>query len=159
MSARTEKIQLGGLVDMLGVELRIAQILADRVFSQCVDSPLAPGHYTILSIVYQNPGINQSALARCMYMDRSSMVPILDQFENKGWLHRKSRPQDRRSYALELSPAGQRVLHDAESKVLQLETVISGIMGKQEAADLLNGVKQLQQALHSLSAGSAGGGA
>jgi DNA-binding MarR family transcriptional regulator len=98
--------ELGNLVNMLGVELRIAQVLADRVFGQVNDPKMAPGHFTVLSLIHLNPGINQSALAKCMYLDRSTMVPILDQFEKKGWLKRREKANDRRAYALHLTAAG-----------------------------------------------------
>ena len=142
--------ELGNLVDMLGVELRIAQILADRVFARVNNPKMSPGHFTVLSLIHLNPGINQSALARSMYLDRSTMVPILDQFEKKGWLQRRARAEDRRAYALFLTPAGEKILDRAEQHVAALEEQISRQMGPRKRDKLLGLIKELQATLSNI---------
>jgi DNA-binding MarR family transcriptional regulator len=139
--------ELGNLGDMLGVELRIAQILADRVFGQVNTPKMPPGHFTVLSLIRLNPGINQSALARCMYLDRSTMVPILDQFEKKGWLERRPKANDRRAYALFLTHSGEKALAVVEKRVAELEDRISATIGKRKRRQLMALIKELQEAL------------
>ena len=148
-----QKPELGTLVDMLGVELRIAQVLADRVFGQVNDPKMAPGHFTVLSLIHLNPGINQSALAKCMYLDRSTMVPILDQFEKKGWLKRREKANDRRAYALHLTAAGKKTLAQAETRVEALEASISEHMGPGKRQQLLGLIKDLQNTLRAIDTG------
>ena len=145
-----ENPQLGNLDKMLGVELRIAQILADRLFTSSQQLRMAPGHYTVLSLIMLNPGINQSKLAHSMYLDRSSMVPILDQLEKKGWIERKRPPNDRRSHALYLTSAGRAALKRAEGEVLKLEESIAAEMGHDNCSSLLALIKQFQAALLTL---------
>lgn len=145
-----ENPQLGNLDKMLGVELRIAQILADRLFTSSQQLRMAPGHYTVLSLIMLNPGINQSKLAHSMYLDRSSMVPILDQLEKKGWIERKRPPNDRRSHALYLTNAGRAALKQADGEVLKLEESIAAEMGHDNCASLLALIKQFQAALLTL---------
>ena len=142
-----DKLALGDLDSMLGVELRIAQILADRLFASSPQLHMAPGHYTVLSLIELNPGINQSRLAQSMYLDRSSMVPILDQLEKKDWIERKRPPADRRSYALHLTPAGRAALKLADKEVHGLEESIATEMGRDKRASLLTLIKQFQTAL------------
>ena len=138
---------LGDLTQMVGVELRIAQILADKVFSEIQSPRMAAGHFTILSLIKLNPGINQSALAQCMYLDRSSMVPILDQFESKGWIERRRQMTDRRSYALHLTRKGRAVLKQSDQRVRDLETRITRRLGKENRDQLLALIGQFQNAL------------
>lgn len=145
-----ENPQLGNLDKILGVELRIAQILADRLFTSSQQLRMAPGHYTVLSLIMLNPGINQSKLAHSMYLDRSSMVPILDQLEKKGWIERKRPPNDRRSHALYLTNAGRAALKQADGEVLKLEESIAAEMGHDNCASLLALIKQFQAALLTL---------
>jgi DNA-binding MarR family transcriptional regulator len=147
-----ENPQLGNLDKMLGVELRIAQILADRLFASSQHLKIAPGHYTVLSLIKLNPGINQSKLAHCMYLDRSSMVPILDQLEKKVWIERKRPPNDRRSHALYLTDAGSAALQQADEEVQKLEESIAVQMGHDNCASLLALIKQFQTALLKLQA-------
>lgn len=141
---------LGNLNTMLGVELRIAQILADRLFNSSQQLCMAPGHFTVLSLIMLNPGINQSRLARSMYLDRSSMVPILDQLESKGWLQRSRPPNDRRSYALQLTAAGHTACQQAGQEVDQLELSITEKLGKANREQLLELIKKFQTVLVSL---------
>jgi len=142
-----ENPQLGNLDKMLGVELRIAQILADRLFTSSQQLRMAPGHYTVLSLIKLNPSINESKLAHCMYLDRSSMVPILDQLEKKGWIERKRPPNDRRSHALYLTNAGRAALKHADREVHKLEDSIAAKMGHDDCASLLALIKKFQTAL------------
>jgi len=146
----SEKPQLGNLDKMLGVELRIAQILADRLFASSRQLRMAPGHYTVLSLIKLNPGINQSRLAHSMYLDRSSMVPILDQLEKKDWIERKRPPNDRRSHALYLTNAGHTAVKQADREVNKLEESIATEMGHDNCANLLALIKQFQAALLTL---------
>lgn len=141
------EINLGTMTDMLGVELRIAQILADRVFSGSSAAKLAPGHFTVLSLIKLNPGINQSSLARCMHLDRSSMVPILDQLQEKAWLERRRNATDRRAYSLHLTRKGSRMLDNSERQVIALESRISEAMGPNNRDKLLQLIQQLQVSL------------
>jgi DNA-binding MarR family transcriptional regulator len=145
--------RLGDLPDMVGVELRIAQILADKVYASVQQPGMASGHYTVLSLIDSNPGINQSTLARCMYLDRSSMVPILDQFENKGWIGRTRMAHDRRAHAIQLTRAGRTALKQADRKVRDLEKRIAEQMGSKKSEQLLSLIKQLQTALLALQDG------
>ncbi len=138
---------LGDLVNMVGVELRIAQILADRAFSEVQHPKMAAGHYTVLSLIDLNPGINQSALARCMFLDRSSMVPMLDQLESKGLLERRKNPTDRRSHALHLTGSGRNVLSRLDRSVRSLEEMFARKMGKKDRDELLALIKKLQSVL------------
>ncbi|MGI9328006.1 MAG: MarR family winged helix-turn-helix transcriptional regulator [Pseudomonadales bacterium] len=143
-------LKLGDLVHMVGVELRIAQILADQAFSDIQHPKIASGHYTVLSLVNLNPGINQSALARCLYLDRSSMVPILDQLENKGWIERRKQVTDRRSHALHLTRKGRTVLKQLDQPVRNLEAQITKQMGKKNRDQLLALIQQFQSVLLTL---------
>jgi DNA-binding MarR family transcriptional regulator len=148
--------ELGNLPEMLGVELRIAQILADRVFNVSQQAGLAPGHYTVLSLIKLNPGINQSELARCMYLDRSTMVPLIDQLQTRGWVERRPHSVDRRAYALHLTRKGQALLKRADIEVTELELSISQNLGQQQREHLLQLLKQLQEVLRETLEGSTG---
>ncbi|MEH6584415.1 MAG: MarR family transcriptional regulator, partial [Halioglobus sp.] len=128
----TDDIDLGGLVNMIGVELRIAQILADKAFSVSQEAKMPSGHFTVLTLINLNPGINQSMLAKSMYLDRSTMVPILDQLESKAWMERRKKPGDRRAYALYLTPQGKKVLGEAGTRVGELEAIVAEKMGPQK---------------------------
>ena len=143
-------VNLGDLTDMVGVELRIAQILADKAYSTSQDARMPSGHFTVLTLIDLNPGINQSSLARSMYLDRSTMVPILDQLESKGWMERRKKPGDRRAYALYLTRQGKRILKETGDRVSGLEASLANQMGAQKRDKLLELIRELQLALVAL---------
>ena len=145
-----DDMDLGELVNMVGVELRIAQILADKAFRACQDAKIPSGHFTVLTLIDLNPGINQSRLARRMYLDRSTMVPILDHLESKAWMERRKKPGDRRSYALYLTSQGKKVLDETAARVGELEARVAEKMGEQKRDELLALTKRLQRALLAL---------
>jgi DNA-binding MarR family transcriptional regulator len=147
---RNDNIDLGELVNMIGVELRIAQILADKAFNISQKAEIPSGHFTILALIDLNPGINQSMLAKCMYLDRSTMVPILDQLELKKWIQRRKKPGDRRSYALNLTAQGKKVLKKTGASVQALEGDITAKMGPEKRHKLLALTKEFQHALLAL---------
>ncbi len=142
--------ELGDLVHMVGVELRIAQILADKVFGDVQSPKLASGQYTVLALIKLNLDINQSALARCLFLDRSSVVPILDQLENKKLLEPRRHATDRRSYALHLTRKGRSVLTQLDRSVRNLEALITRQMGKDNRDQLLALIQQFQVVLLAL---------
>lgn len=100
------------LADSLGYAIRRAQVrsyaLLFRVFA--ADS-LTPGRMTALWIVASEPGVSQSVLADRLSITRASVVKVVDSLEALGLVRREAVPQDRRSYALTLTPAG---LHELE---------------------------------------------
>ena len=145
-----EVTNLGDLVDMLGVELRIAQILADKAFNISQKEKIPSGHFTVLTLIDLNPGINQSMLAKCMYLDRSTMVPILDQMELKNWIQRRKKSGDRRSYELSLTAQGKKVLKRTDVSVQALEANITAKMGPGKRQKLLALTKDFQHALLAL---------
>jgi DNA-binding MarR family transcriptional regulator len=57
-----------------------------RHFAHAVSAAegITPGLYGMLQAIGNNPGLSQSALAVAMEVDRSSIVKVVDQLEQKG---------------------------------------------------------------------------
>jgi DNA-binding MarR family transcriptional regulator len=71
---------------------------------------LTPPDAGILRKLAMDPGITQQALAEHLGVVPSRMVALLDGLEQRGLVERASSPDDRRSYALRLTPRGQEML-------------------------------------------------
>jgi DNA-binding MarR family transcriptional regulator len=132
-----QELELGSLADMLGVELRKSLLLAEKYFTEHCPVNILPGHFTILKLIQNNPGQNQTALAKAALIDRSTMVPIIDQFEKNSWVVREQSAGDRRAYALKLTQKGADLISELDSFVLDLEKKISKSLGKQNRQQLL----------------------
>src|SRR4051812_30486870 len=106
-----ERVKLGRLEPLLGYALRSAQI---RVFQDFADEMkelgLTPGQLGTLFLIEANRGLNQSELGAALGVDRSSVVPLIDRLQKRGWVRRAARATDRRAHALELAPGGAALL-------------------------------------------------
>lgn len=103
----------GLLPSLLGYMLRRTQsaVFGDfaATFARAGEA-LTPGEFGLLVLVERNAGLSQMALARALGIDRSTLVPILDRLQARGFLVRQRSPTDARTHALALTPAGDKAL-------------------------------------------------
>jgi DNA-binding MarR family transcriptional regulator len=69
---------------------------------------LNPSQFSALALIVANPGVSQSALARALSVERSAVVALIDNLQNRAFVSRDPVPGDRRSYALRATLAGIR---------------------------------------------------
>ncbi|MFT4826016.1 MAG: DNA-binding MarR family transcriptional regulator [Halioglobus sp.] len=144
------KLDLGTLTQMIVVEMRIGQILAEKALNSFSDTSITPGLFVILSLIDKNPGQKQGALAKAVMLDRSTMVPIIDHCEENEWLQRLPYKGDRRAHAIHLTKKGKALIEKLERNVLQLEEHIIHEMGKKDRNKFLELLKQFQGAVSNL---------
>ncbi len=69
--------------------LRRAHFLAEELFaSEFADESLTPRQKAALVIVYQQPGLNQNALADRLFMDRNTVAEMVKRLVATGLLRR-----------------------------------------------------------------------
>lgn len=73
---------------------------------------LSPPHAGILRMLRGSAGQSQQDVAESLGLHPSRMVAVLDELEGKGLVERRANPDDRRVYALYLTPAGEKALRD-----------------------------------------------
>lgn len=131
------------LQEILGVVLRETQNKGAKCFASQVDDSLAPGHYSVLKLIDLNPGSTQSALSKASGLDRSSMVPVIDYFENRGWVSRSKAKGDRRAYAVFILPSGKKELDRLDNLVESLEDKILSRLGQKKFDNLIHLLKEI----------------
>jgi len=103
-----KKLSSKGLESIYGYNLKRAYMVVSGAFR---DDPalesISPRLYTTLSLVAENPNTSQSTLAKALGIERSGMVKIVDNLEQRGWLERVPVVDDRRKYALNITPTGR----------------------------------------------------
>lgn len=108
---RAGEVRLGLLADHLAFHLRRAQDVSFQSFARRVGSAqLCPGHFTILTIIGENPGLNQTALSQATGRDKSTLTPALKALEHQGYITRTRSQTDRRAFLLALTPEGEAYL-------------------------------------------------
>jgi DNA-binding MarR family transcriptional regulator len=72
--------------------------------------PVTPMQGGMLLVIDDQPGLMQTRLAQIMDVEGPTLVEALGKLEEKGLVLRVRRDDDRRSYALQLTPAGRRAV-------------------------------------------------
>lgn len=104
-------IDFGPLAHWVGFNLRMAQEAAFQAFSRrSQDIGESPGRFATLTLIARNPGISQTELSHANGRDKSSLTPVVEDLVRRGLVERKRMNSDRRTYRLNLTPAGKKVL-------------------------------------------------
>lgn len=135
----------GFLADMVGLELHKAQKMAEKKYELTVGGKLQYGQLTILELIEHNPGQTQSAIAKAVGLDRSSLVPILKQFEKKKLIIRRKAQGDGRSNIIELTQEGEAVIAEFKPTVTELENSVADALGKDDYQQFVQLLKKFQR--------------
>lgn len=136
---RQPKLALGLLPDLVGYNLRKAQIAVFQNFQSAVaPHDITPGQFGVLILICENQGLSQSELGTAVGIDRSTMVAVIDRLESRGWVVRAPSPNDRRSYALELSAEGSALVEELIPRVRAHERAMVKDLSKAEQSVLID---------------------
>jgi DNA-binding MarR family transcriptional regulator len=137
-------VRMGPLADFIGFHLRRAQNASFQAFARRVgQTDLSPGTFALLTLIRHNPGISQTALSRADGRDKSSLTPALAALERHGLILRQRLPENRRTYALSLTPAGGLVLAKLERHARTHDRRLDRIVGLQRKAELIGLLRRI----------------
>lgn len=130
---------LGTLPNLVGYQLRLAQIAIFRDFSETLgEFDVTPGLFGVLVIIEANPDLKQSELAKATHLDRSTVVSVIDGLERRELVERRAALNDRRSNALRLTANGVALLKKLKRLVAEHEKRLVKNLGEDEKATLVN---------------------
>ena len=96
--------QTGRVGQLLFVAQQAAQALA---IERLEPLGLSPRVWGVLSTLTESGPLTQIELATTMAIDRTAMVYLLDDLEQRALVERVRSPQDRRAFLIHLTPAGR----------------------------------------------------
>ncbi|MBL4666305.1 MAG: MarR family transcriptional regulator [Sneathiella sp.] len=140
-------LELGPLEHNVGYHMRKSVLAAHSSFLRDTGVKLMTGQYSVMEIIANNPGRTQSAIAWAAGLDRSSLVPILNQFEKNGFITRDPVENDKRAYAVSLTEKGDRELKGLRQKVDDMEQVFIDGMGARNHKQLINLLQKFMDSL------------
>lgn len=109
---------------------------------------LTRAQWRIVSGLYGHAGMTQTELSERTGIARSPLGKIIDQLESKGYLERRSDPEDRRINRLHLTDVVVPLLEPARDVATRLEMdVMDGVSSVAEITELL---AKLNDRLHQL---------
>jgi DNA-binding MarR family transcriptional regulator len=139
--AARSSIDYGALERSIGYRLRRAQLAVFedviRIFGEI---GLRPGSFSVLLIVGRNPGLKQSEVSAALGIQRTNFVGLVDMLESRGLVVRRPSANDRRSYALHLTSAGETLVARAINLQRRHEAALArklGPGGREVLLDLL----------------------
>lgn len=132
-----DELDIGVLGSFVGYGLKRAYLNFQADFIASVGPlGLRPGQFAALSIIIDNPDISQSRLARALAIERSGVVLIVDDLENRDLISRNKVPGDRRSYALRATPLGVKLRQEAVVAIRRHEDRLMAGLTAEERATL-----------------------
>jgi DNA-binding MarR family transcriptional regulator len=102
--------QTGRVGQLLFAVQQVAQALATERLAPLGLSPRAWG---VLSTLTESGPLTQIELATTMSIDRTAMVYLIDELEQRALVERVRHPQDRRAFLIHLTSGGRETQRDA----------------------------------------------
>jgi DNA-binding MarR family transcriptional regulator len=145
-AAAAGALQLGGLSERLGYLLKRAQLKVFEDFLRCVAPlQLTPAQFSVLLLVDENPGRNQTEIANTLGILRPNFVAMLDGLESRGLCVRMRSANDRRSHVLTLTDKGRSTLARAKKLATEHEARLIEALGPASHAALLAMLTKIAQ--------------
>jgi DNA-binding MarR family transcriptional regulator len=136
--SRRAKLQNGLLPGLIGSHLRRAETAVFERFQRIVaDFGITPSEFGVLLLILENSGLSQSDLGKAIRADRSTIVALMDRFEERALVRRAPSPIDRRSHALQLTEKGVRLMDELIPRVQEHEKAIAAKLTRTEQAQLI----------------------
>jgi DNA-binding MarR family transcriptional regulator len=148
---RRKNINFGPLADRIGFVMRRAQLLIAREFNVMLQTlDLNTGQFMILTLVAHNPGLKQTEVSAALWIKRSNMVSQLRELERRGLVRRLPACNDRRSYALHLSPSGIELLQNMTRVSREHDRRMTNILGDHRKQQLMRLLRQITETAKSV---------
>ncbi|HEX5213636.1 MAG TPA: MarR family winged helix-turn-helix transcriptional regulator [Pseudolabrys sp.] len=139
-----DSLKFGPLEHWVGFNLRMAQEHAFAAFSRrSQEIGESPGRFATLTLIARNPGISQTELSHANGRDKSSLTPVVEDLVGRGLVERRRMREDRRTYRLNLTPAGKKTLTLLTRCARRHERVLDGIIGRRDRVRFLQVLKKI----------------
>jgi DNA-binding MarR family transcriptional regulator len=127
-----------GIEWLLGYNLKRAyMIVRDDFRKQVEQSVLSPRAFSVLTLIAETPRLTQSEVARRLGIERSGLVAIIDDLEERGLAKRTAVPGDRRSQALLATEEGCKLHARTMARVHDHEKLLLAALSQTEQEQFL----------------------
>lgn len=105
--SETSNFDLSVLTEAVGYQLRRAQLAVFQDFSEIFTANgLRPADFSVMILIWKNPGSKQSEIAEALGIQRANFVAIIDSLEQRGLAERRKSDSDRRVQSLFVTEVG-----------------------------------------------------
>jgi DNA-binding MarR family transcriptional regulator len=123
-------IDLGPLPGLSGFVLRLAQLAVFGDFiTACRRFDIRPAQYSVLTVIENNPGINQTELSGALAIKRANLVGMINDLERRGLVQRRA-ARDRRAFGMFLTDRGAALMPEVHAVVRAHDRRVTRRLGK-----------------------------
>jgi len=101
--------------------------------------------YIVLTALVEQPVRTQAALAQAINADKSRIIGVLDELQERGLIHRQPDETDRRVHLLSLTPAGDRLRRSVEADIRRREEQVLAVLPPADREAFLRSLKALYE--------------
>jgi DNA-binding MarR family transcriptional regulator len=104
---------------------------------------LRPVDFSVLSLITHNPGITSRQLCTALGILPPNLVGMINALEKRELVERQPHPRDGRAMGLHLTPAGEKLMRNAERTAAQLEGEVAARLSATETRTLIKLLKKI----------------
>ena len=101
--------------------------------------------YIVLMALVEQPVRTQAALAQAIKADKSRIIGVLDELQERGLIDRQPDDADRRVHLLSLTPAGDRLRRSVEAGIRRQEEQVLALLPPADREAFLRSLKALYE--------------
>lgn len=132
-----------GLPRLTGYLLRRAYARAADCAQACIGDDTELRDVAHLALLDERGAMSQRQLADLTHVNPTVMVKLVDSLEERGWVTRERNPEDRRSYALQLTELGNKALSTLRHELDDGERILTQSLTSKEKARLRHQLRTL----------------
>jgi DNA-binding MarR family transcriptional regulator len=100
---------------------RLGMLMKERTVGAFEPTGLTPYHHAVLALLAEQPRETQGMIADALGFDRSHLVGVLDELEQRGLIERRRDPEDRRRHLVSLTADGRQMLEQLRAVWTEIE--------------------------------------
>ncbi len=135
---RARSFDTGTVSALIGYRLRRAQVAVFQQFAtRFAEFGLTPAEYSVLALIAANPGSKQTQIGDALGIKRANFVTLINGLEERELTERREADGDRRSNALFLTAAGEKLIDRANRVQAEFEAEMIERLGGADVRDQL----------------------
>jgi DNA-binding MarR family transcriptional regulator len=143
-NAGEQVVDTSFLETLIGYNSRRSALHLIAGFSDAMaDLGLSPVEFSVLSIVYHNPGITSRSIAKTLAIQPPNLVVMIRGLEQRQWIRRKPYLKDKRAIGLHIASSAVSQIKLAESIAFKDDQARSSRLTKTEKTTLNELLKKL----------------